>query len=160
MSEQKKKPIHSLTHETYVSQDDDECYWNSVQNQAFRRNEGVSQLELLAKLPRVLSKEADTIEANPPEAYEVPKRDLGPFLRYAGKEEGYGLLNGKSVEQRATELSKKMNMSLPLVSYHINGNLKTDGLKKMGLVDIKEKRGRMNVTLSTLGKLIVKGYVK
>lgn len=58
------------------------------------------------------------------------------------------------------ELSKKLNMSLPLVSYHINGNAKTEGLKQMGLVDITEMKGRMSVALTTLGKLIVKGYVK
>ncbi len=58
------------------------------------------------------------------------------------------------------ELSKKLNMSLPLVSYHINGNRKSEGLKQMGLVEITEMRGRMSVTLTTLGKLIAKGYAK
>lgn len=58
------------------------------------------------------------------------------------------------------ELSKKLNMSLPLISYHINGNAKTEGLKKMGLVEITNMKGRMSVALTTMGKLIVKGYVK
>jgi len=57
------------------------------------------------------------------------------------------------------ELSKKTKMSLPLISYHINGNLKSEGLKDMGLVDTTENKGKIAVNLSTLGKLLVKGYV-
>lgn len=57
------------------------------------------------------------------------------------------------------ELSKKTKMSLPLISYHINGNLKSEGLKEMSLVETKENRGRVDIYLSVLGKLLVKGYV-
>ncbi|MBI2653121.1 hypothetical protein HYX00_06655 [Candidatus Woesearchaeota archaeon] len=57
------------------------------------------------------------------------------------------------------ELSKKTKMSLPLISYHINGNLKSDGLKEMGLVETTEKKGRIEIKLSTLGRLLIKGYV-
>ncbi len=57
------------------------------------------------------------------------------------------------------ELSKKAKMSLPLVSYHINGNLKSEGLKQMGLVETKEEKGRVSVELTTLGRLMVRGYV-
>lgn len=56
-------------------------------------------------------------------------------------------------------LSKKTKMSLPLISYHINGNLKSEGLKEMGLVETKEVKGRIDIYLSVLGKLLVKGYV-
>lgn len=58
------------------------------------------------------------------------------------------------------ELSKKLKMSLPLVSYHINGNLKSEGLKEMGLVTADEWKGRMKIALTLLGRLLVKGYVK
>lgn len=58
------------------------------------------------------------------------------------------------------ELSKKTNMSLPLLAYHINGNMKSEGLKQMDLVETEEKGGRIQVKLTTLGKLIVKGYVE
>ncbi len=58
------------------------------------------------------------------------------------------------------ELSRKLKMSLPLVSYHINGNLKSDGLKEMGLVNADEWKGRMKISLTLLGKLLIKGYVK
>jgi len=57
------------------------------------------------------------------------------------------------------ELSKKTKMSLPLISYHINGNLKSDGLKELGLIETTEEKGRIAVKLSTLGKLLVKGYI-
>lgn len=57
------------------------------------------------------------------------------------------------------ELSKKSKMSLPLVSYHINGNLKSEGLKDMGLVETEEKKGRIALRLTTLGKMLISGYV-
>jgi len=57
------------------------------------------------------------------------------------------------------ELSKKTKMSLPLISYHINGNLKSEGLKEMGLVETTENKGKIAVALSTLGRLLIKGYV-
>ncbi len=57
------------------------------------------------------------------------------------------------------EMSNKMKMSLPLLSYHINGTMKTEGLKQQGLVETTEEKGRVKVTLTTLGKLLVKGYV-
>ncbi|MEK6808437.1 MAG: hypothetical protein AABY14_01995, partial [Nanoarchaeota archaeon] len=57
------------------------------------------------------------------------------------------------------ELSKKTKMSLPLISYHINGNLKSEGLKDMGLVETMEKKGRIEIKLSTLGRMLIKGYV-
>ncbi len=57
------------------------------------------------------------------------------------------------------EMSNKMKMSLPLLSYHINGTMKTEGLKQLGLVETVEEKGRVKVALSTLGKLLVKGYV-
>ncbi len=57
------------------------------------------------------------------------------------------------------ELSKKLKMSLPLVSYHINGNAKSEGLIDMGLVSVVEKKGRMNVNLTPLGNLLAEGYI-
>ena len=57
------------------------------------------------------------------------------------------------------ELSKKTKMSLPLISYHINGNLKSEGLKKMGLVDTNEMIGRIEIKLSILGRMLLNGYV-
>jgi hypothetical protein len=58
------------------------------------------------------------------------------------------------------ELSEKCGMSLPLVSYHVNGNPKSDGLKEMGLVETTDKRGRVAIKLSLMGRLLMKGYVE
>lgn len=57
------------------------------------------------------------------------------------------------------EMSKKTKMSLPLISYHINGNLKSEGLKEMGLIETTENKGKIAVKLSTLGKMLIKGYI-
>lgn len=57
------------------------------------------------------------------------------------------------------ELSKRTKMSLPLVSYHINGTLKSEGLKELGLIETREVKGKIKVTLTTLGRLLVKGYI-
>ncbi len=58
-----------------------------------------------------------------------------------------------------TDLSNKTKMSPPLLSYHINGTLKSEGLKQLGLVDVIEEKGNLLIKLNTLGKLLIKGYV-
>ncbi len=57
------------------------------------------------------------------------------------------------------ELSTKLKMSLPLVSYHINGNRKSEGLVQMGLIEVKETKGRSQIALTSLGKMLVDGHV-
>ena len=57
------------------------------------------------------------------------------------------------------ELSKKTSMSLPLISYHINGTIKSEGLKELGLVETIEKKGKVSVNLSMMGRLLIKGYI-
>ncbi len=57
------------------------------------------------------------------------------------------------------ELSKRTGMSLPLISYHVNGNLKSEGLRSLGLVEVTERDGRMNVRMSTQGLLLLNGYI-
>jgi DNA-binding transcriptional ArsR family regulator len=69
------------------------------------------------------------------------------------------ILNEAKDTTSLDELSKKTGMSLPLISYHINGNLKSEGLKTMGLVETKEEKGRVAIKLSTLGRMVVRGYV-
>ena len=61
----------------------------------------------------------------------------------------------KTLEQ----LSKEAKMSLPLISYHVNGNLRAEGLKQLGLVETNDTKGRVTVSISTLGRLLVKGYI-
>ena len=57
------------------------------------------------------------------------------------------------------ELSQKTKMSLPLISYHINGTPKSPGLKELGLVDVEDNKGMVDVRLSSLGRLLIKGYI-
>jgi predicted transcriptional regulator len=58
------------------------------------------------------------------------------------------------------ELAKKTGMSLPLISYHINGTLKSEGLKQLGLVETEEAKGRVKVNLTVQGRLLLKGYIQ
>jgi len=70
------------------------------------------------------------------------------------------VLHDKNCCSSLDSLSKKTKMSLPLISYHINGNLKSEGLKEMGLVNTTEEKGRISVDLSSLGRMIVRGYIQ
>ena len=58
------------------------------------------------------------------------------------------------------ELSENLNMSISLLSYHINGNYKHKGLKEFRLVDVKEEEKNICVSLSEMGNLLLKGYIK
>jgi hypothetical protein len=69
------------------------------------------------------------------------------------------LFNANDTTSSLDDLSKKTKMSLPLISYHINGNLKSEGLKELGLVETTELKGRVYVKLTLMGRLLVKGYV-
>ncbi len=57
------------------------------------------------------------------------------------------------------ELSRRVKMSLPLISYHMNGNQKVEGLEKMGLVELVGKGKRISVRMSSLGKMLMAGYL-
>jgi len=58
------------------------------------------------------------------------------------------------------DLSARLKMSLPLLSYHTNGSGKSEGLVSQGLVEVHEgPHGRTQVMLSELGRLIAEGLV-
>lgn len=58
-------------------------------------------------------------------------------------------------------LSELSNFGKPLLSYHIQGARDTKGLADLGLVEIERvERGKMEVTLSTLGKLLIANSTK
>jgi len=90
-----------------------------------------------------------------------------PILRFSY----YKLLTDKKMEllkmlyknkdccSSLEELSQTTKMSLPLVSYYINGSAQTEGLETMGLVDVEKVKGKMHISLSTLGRMLVKGYI-
>lgn len=102
-------------------------------------------------------------------AFSVDERGviLLPVLKFSY----YKLLTDKKMEimkvlnqpgccMSLEELSKRTKMSLPLTSYHVNGTLKSEGLKELGLVDTTERNGRIEIHLSMLGRLLIKGYVE
>jgi DNA-binding transcriptional ArsR family regulator len=59
------------------------------------------------------------------------------------------------------ELSERLKMSLPISSYHINGNTKAEGLVSQGLVEVHiGPRGRAQVMLTELGRLMAEGLIE
>lgn len=70
------------------------------------------------------------------------------------------LADDKTCCKSLEELSKRTKMSLPLISYHVNGNLKSEGLIELGLVEVNETKGRLAINLSMMGRMLVKGHVK
>jgi DNA-binding transcriptional ArsR family regulator len=69
------------------------------------------------------------------------------------------ILDGIPEGMLLDEVAKKVKMSLPLLSYHLNGNLKSEGLKELGLIETEDSKGRITVRLSIQGRLLVKGYL-
>ena len=57
------------------------------------------------------------------------------------------------------ELSEKTGMSLQLTSYHVKGTQKSKGLVDLELVEVKTEKGRQRVCLTTLGRLLMRGYI-
>jgi hypothetical protein len=58
------------------------------------------------------------------------------------------------------DLGKELKMSLPLISYHINGNQESQGLVRLGLIEtIEGSKGRIRLQLTALGRLLIKGYL-
>jgi Fe2+ or Zn2+ uptake regulation protein len=54
------------------------------------------------------------------------------------------------------DLHKELFLSLPLISYHVNGNLKSTGLYDAELIEKTNlKGGRVGVKLSNLGVMIL-----
>lgn len=57
------------------------------------------------------------------------------------------------------QLSRKTGMSLPLISYHVNGNTRSTGLVGLGLAETRGRGRRVSIHLTPLGKMLVRGYV-
>lgn len=68
------------------------------------------------------------------------------IMKVLAKEGSFGSLE---------ELGKKTGMSLPLISYHINGSSKSEGLKQLELIETDKNKGKISVKLNWLGKLLV-----
>ena len=57
-------------------------------------------------------------------------------------------------------IANKLKMSISLLSYHINGTGKYRGLKDHRLIETKMVDKNLYVKLSSMGSLLLKGYVK
>ena len=66
------------------------------------------------------------------------------------------LLYGNDCCASLEELGKKANIGPSLVNYHVYGNEKNPGLKELGLIEIERTKGKVSLTLTTLGKLLLK----
>ncbi|NUN11770.1 winged helix-turn-helix transcriptional regulator [Candidatus Micrarchaeota archaeon] len=58
------------------------------------------------------------------------------------------------------QLSKLAGISLPLVTYHVRGSKNASGLEQLGLVETSLEKQKISVSLTSLGKLIIKGYIE
>jgi DNA-binding MarR family transcriptional regulator len=59
------------------------------------------------------------------------------------------------------DLAQRTKMSLPLVSYHVNGNSKAEGLLTQGLVETHiGPRGKTQIMLTELGRMIAEGAIE
>jgi DNA-binding transcriptional ArsR family regulator len=52
-------------------------------------------------------------------------------------------------------LSKKAQMGPSLVNYHIYGDQKNPGLKDLGLIELDRDKGKIQIKLTSLGKLLL-----
>lgn len=62
-------------------------------------------------------------------------------------------------EKSLNDIAKHLRISLSLLSYHVHGNRKSEGLIDMGLVDIEEKESQTHISLTPMGRLLLKGYM-
>ena len=68
------------------------------------------------------------------------------------------LRNISNKRTNSTELSRSLDISLPLVSYHINGNEKSPGLKDLGFIERvpNTKMTSFSIHITDLGKEVLK----
>lgn len=57
------------------------------------------------------------------------------------------------------ELGDKTEMTLPLISYHVNGNSDSPGLIDLGLAETTNEGRRTTIHLTPLGRMLVRGHV-
>lgn len=71
-------------------------------------------------------------------------------------------IEGSGGEVESLEkLTKLMSFGKPLLSYHIRGSERADGLEKLGLVEVERgKRGRLRVKVTPLGRTLLATSIK
>ncbi|MBS3054248.1 MAG: winged helix-turn-helix transcriptional regulator [Candidatus Aenigmarchaeota archaeon] len=78
----------------------------------------------------------------------IPKKKM-EILRFLARQ--------PDKESSLDSITKSLGMSLPLLSYYVNGNAKTEGLKQAGLVETEAKGRRVIVSLASAGRLLMEG---
>jgi len=87
-------------------------------------------------------------------AVMLPIMDISYHELLKGKKREI-LKNLKDNNLTLKQLAKKTSISLPLLSYHLNGTLKFKGLKSLGLVKVIQQGGMVVIGLTDMGKLLV-----
>ena len=97
-------------------------------------------------------------------AFDVPNDEILPLpvLKFSyydmlsdKKMRILNLLNKESFDSLES-LSKKVGLGPSLINYHIYGNEKNPGLKELGLTDISRENGKVKISLTTMGRLLLK----
>lgn len=97
-------------------------------------------------------------------AFDVPNDEILPLpvLKFSyydmlsdKKMRILNLLNKESLDSLES-LSKKVGLGPSLINYHIYGNEKNPGLKELGLTDISRENGKVKISLTTMGRLLLK----
>ena len=97
-------------------------------------------------------------------AFDVPNDEILPLpvLKFSyynmlsdKKMRILNLLNKESFDSLES-LSKKVGLRPSLINYHIYGNEKNPGLKELGLTDISRENGKVKISLTTMGRLLLK----
>ncbi len=87
-----------------------------------------------------------------------------PVMRFSY----YKLLNDRKMRilkalqdgpRSMNELAEDLRMSLSLLSYHVHGNRKSEGLVDMGLAELEDRKGQVVLHPTSMGRLLVKGSV-
>lgn len=65
------------------------------------------------------------------------------------------LLYSKQCCNSLEDLAKKAKLGPSLLNYHIYGNEKNPGLKELGLIEMKRDKGKINISLTSMGKIIM-----
>lgn len=56
-------------------------------------------------------------------------------------------------------VSEELGVSLSLLSYHVHGNRKSEGLVDMGVVELSEQNNQTYLSLTAMGRLLLRGSV-
>lgn len=94
------------------------------------------------------------------DAFVLPVLDFNYYDLLTEKKMGIMGIISEKEQVSIEELSQRTGMSLPLISYHINGSQKASGLKEMGLVEAADKKGKSELKLTNLGRILVEGRSK